>query len=92
MVHLIKNSNGSFDAVTVSKGKLVWHTSPQQYNKRAKALGAIISGMKSFGSVSCRYQDDTVNPSVVKYLSIGRTSYILLDVKPSKPYIPQSKK
>ena len=91
MVHLIKNKNGSFDAVTVSKGKLTWHTSPQQYNRRSGALSAIRSGMKSFGSTTCYFQDDTTTPSVVYILFEKGKPEIVSNKKASKPYIPNKK-
>lgn len=91
MVHLIKNDNGSFDAVTVSCGRLTWHTSPQEYNRRIGAIGAIKSAMKSFGSISCRYQDDTVKPSVIFYLPLHGKQILVDRAKVRKPYIPNKK-
>jgi hypothetical protein len=92
MIHLFKNADGTFDCGTVSKGNLVWHTSPQGYERRAKAIAAIRSGIKAFGSVSCNFQDDTVSPSVIYYLPYAGKIIKIMKAKPSKPYIPSTKK
>lgn len=95
MIHLFKNSNGklnaTFDAVTIEGSDVVWRTPNQGYERRAGVIKAIRSGMKSFGSDACYFQDDTVTPSIV-YVLYGKEKPQKTHIKPKKPYVPSSQK
>ena len=88
MFHIAKNKNGKYEAAFISKGKIVWHTSPQQYERKRGCISAIISLMKYFSIAYSHFQFEGIVYGISESGAIIKT-----ERKPSKPYIPfKSKK
>lgn len=88
MIHLIKNSQGKLEVITVRNGNYIVG-SRQGYETRAGAYGNIRAQMKSFGVGVCQFQDDTLDKPVVFSLSV-KGKPVATTGKPKKKYI-QSK-
>jgi len=87
MFHIAKNKNGKYEAAFISKGKIVWHTSPQQYERKRGCISAIKSLMKYFSIAYSHFQFEGIVYGISESGSIIKT-----ERKPSKPYIPNNKK
>ena len=87
MFHIAKNKNGKFEAAFISKGRLVWHTSPQQYERKRGCYTAIKSLMKYFSMAYSHFQFEGIVYGISESGVITKT-----ERKPSKPYQPSTKK
>lgn len=92
MFHIYKNKKNKFEAAFVSKGRLVFHTSPQAYERKSSAVNAIQSLLRFTESGSSFFQDDSVKPSVVYLVFERGKPEFMKNKKPAKLYIPKSKK
>jgi uncharacterized protein YegP (UPF0339 family) len=95
MIHLFKHTSGKlkgkFDIALVIKGKVIVFSN-QGYERFSGAVKAIRSVIKSFGLSDAIFQDDTSEKSIV-FEMFGKSIGIhMTGKKPSKPYIPSTKK
>ena len=92
MIHIIKNSDGTFDQVTVRSGKLI-QRSNQGYENKLDLVDTIIADLQevrcpSVGHCYRIIQDDTPRSAkVIKVWSNGQLE--TLDRKPGKKYRPK---
>lgn len=97
MLHLFKHSDGKYDIALVIKGKYIVG-SEQHYERKRGALNAILKIMdctffEGDQQIYTFFQDDTLTkPTVCKLLDTGKIIELDAVIKPSKPYIPKSRK
>lgn len=94
-VQIILNKNKKYEVVTVGKnGNLLDTTNPQQYSRKAGALGKIKSVLKEYTGCELKYiVDTTVTPVVmwVVYADKRKPEKTELKLK-GKIYVPAKKK
>lgn len=90
--HLFKHSNGKFDVAYVSKGRMVWDTQPQNYERKAGCYKAIRSLLKKFKSTFTDFQDDTFLASKVFWIGLTGKIEERKNIKGTRKYVPKSKK
>lgn len=90
MFHVYRNKNSKFEVVFVKGKNLVWHTSPQQYERKSGCYTAMRSLMKFMGKTECKFQDDTTSVSYVYKLYEKGAPSVLAGSKPGKKYIPKN--
>lgn len=95
MFHLFKHSGGKlkgkYDIALVVRGRYIVGSS-QGYNKKSSAFNAIRIMCMEIANGVIAFQDDTFSIPVICQIDPSEKGVLKTDVKPRKPYTPNSKK